>query len=174
MAPSGGTRQIASKPGYFASSNPNMTDIWQLGPRTRQLACFPPNSQPSTWEVDATKGAYIRGQKPATTVKGANAANYTLAFEANIDYGGVGWRLDTEIDNIWAQGPYRASFAVSLPCGCRWKVCRLNLPELCPLRTQSFSRATTPKARSPTTTAPSSRPIPSSSVEDGLCRTRQP
>ncbi|KAL7337612.1 catalytic activity: RhaA is able to hydrolyze alpha-1 [Rhodotorula toruloides] len=97
---------IASKPGYFASSNSNMTDIWNLGPRTQQLACFPPNSQPSTWEVDSKKGVYIRGQKPATTVKGANAKNYTLAFEANIDYGGVGWRLDTEIDNIFAEGPY--------------------------------------------------------------------
>uniref|UniRef100_A0A0K3CKK1 BY PROTMAP: gi/342321267/gb/EGU13201.1/ Catalytic activity: RhaA is able to hydrolyze alpha-1 [Rhodotorula glutinis ATCC 204091] n=1 Tax=Rhodotorula toruloides TaxID=5286 RepID=A0A0K3CKK1_RHOTO len=61
---------------------------------------------PSTWEVDSNKGVYIRGQKPATTVKGANAKNYTLAFEANIDYGGVGWRLDTEIDNIFAEGPY--------------------------------------------------------------------
>ncbi|KWU43435.1 hypothetical protein RHOSPDRAFT_35040 [Rhodotorula sp. JG-1b] len=97
---------IASKPGYFASSNQTMTDIWQLGPRTQQLACFPPGSQVSTWEVDSENGAYIRGQKPATTVKGANAKNYTLSFETMIDYGGVGWRLDTEIDNIWAEGPY--------------------------------------------------------------------
>lgn len=67
-----------------------MTDIWALGPRTQQLACFPPGSQVSTWEVDSEKGAYIRGQKPATTVKGANAKNYTLSFETMIDYGGVG------------------------------------------------------------------------------------
>ncbi|BGP29034.1 hypothetical protein JCM10296v2_000770 [Rhodotorula toruloides] len=97
---------IAFKPGYFASHNSNMTDIWNLGPRTQQLACFPPSSQPSTWEVDSKKGVYIRGQKPATTVKGAKAKNYTLAFEANIDYAGVGWRLDTEIVNIFAEGPY--------------------------------------------------------------------
>jgi hypothetical protein len=90
-----------------------MTDIWQLGPRTQQLACFPPGSQVSTWEVDSEKGAYIRGQKPATTIKGANAKSYTLSFEAMIDYGGVGWRVDTEVDNIYAEGPYRTCCLLS-------------------------------------------------------------
>ncbi|ORY82403.1 Six-hairpin glycosidase-like protein [Leucosporidium creatinivorum] len=96
---------LASKPGYFASSNSTFTDIWNLGPRTQQLACYSPDTQISTWEIDSQKGAYIRGQKPATTIKGANAQNYTLSFETMIDYGGVGWRLDTEVDNIWAEGP---------------------------------------------------------------------
>lgn len=99
--------QLASKPGYFDSSNQTMRDVWDLGPRTGQLACFAPGTQVSTWEVDSNKGAYIRGQKPATTVRGANAQNYTLSYDTMIDYGGVGWRLDTEIDNIWASGPYR-------------------------------------------------------------------
>ncbi|GAA6024212.1 hypothetical protein JCM8202_003539 [Rhodotorula sphaerocarpa] len=97
---------LASKPGYFDSSNQTMRDVWDLGPRTGQLACFAPGTQVSTWEVDSNKGAYIRGQKPATTVRGANAQNYTLSYDTMIDYGGVGWRLDTEIDNIWASGPY--------------------------------------------------------------------
>ncbi|KAK4046903.1 hypothetical protein OIO90_006411 [Microbotryomycetes sp. JL221] len=59
----------------------------------------------STWSIDKTKGAYVRGQKPATTIKGANAKDYTMSFESMIEHGALGWRLDTEVDNIWAEGP---------------------------------------------------------------------
>lgn len=91
-------------PGYFASSNSTYTDIWALGPRTQQLVCFPPESQSSTWEI-TLNGAYIRGQKPATTARVVNLSNYTLSFETLIDRGGTGWRVDTEIDAIQATGP---------------------------------------------------------------------
>lgn len=91
-------------PGYFASSNSTYTDIWALGPRTQQLVCFPPESQTSTWEI-TSNGAYIRGQKPATTARVVNLSNYTLSFETMIDHGGTGWRVDTEIDAIQATGP---------------------------------------------------------------------
>lgn len=91
-------------PGYFASSNSTYTDIWALGPRTQQLCCFPPESQTSTWDITAN-GAYIRGQKPASSARVVNLVNYTLSFETMIDYGGTGWRVDTEIDAIQATGP---------------------------------------------------------------------
>ncbi|KAH7129839.1 catalytic activity: RhaA is able to hydrolyze alpha-1 [Dactylonectria estremocensis] len=95
---------IEATAGYFASSNNSYTDIWNLGPRTERLCCFPPGSQSSTWEL-SDKGAYIRGQKPASTAHVVNAHNYTLSFETMIDFGGTGWRLDTEIDAIQATGP---------------------------------------------------------------------
>jgi hypothetical protein len=31
--------------------------------------------------------------------------NYTLIFDTMIDFGGTGWRVDTEIDAIQATGP---------------------------------------------------------------------
>ncbi|KAK4051647.1 hypothetical protein OIV83_002787 [Microbotryomycetes sp. JL201] len=96
---------LSSMPGYFASSDEKYTNIWNLGPRTTQLTCFKPGTQKSTWIIDKTKGAYVRGQKPATTIKGANAKNYTMSFESMIEHGALGWRLDTEVDNIWAEGP---------------------------------------------------------------------
>ncbi|KAF7556572.1 hypothetical protein G7Z17_g1309 [Cylindrodendrum hubeiense] len=95
---------IDSTAGYFASSNSTYTDIWNLGPRTEHLCCFPPGSQSSTWEI-SEKGAYIRGQKPASTAHISNMQNYSLSFETMIDFGGTGWRLDTEIDAIQATGP---------------------------------------------------------------------
>ncbi|KAF7717908.1 Glycoside Hydrolase Family 78 protein [Penicillium ucsense] len=91
-------------PGYFASSNSTYTDIWALGPRTQQMNCYTPGSQHSTWDI-TSKGAYIRGQKPASSTRAINLKNYTLSFETMIDRGGTGWRLDTEIDAIQATGP---------------------------------------------------------------------
>ncbi|RDW84250.1 hypothetical protein BP6252_01840 [Coleophoma cylindrospora] len=90
--------------GYFASSNTTYTDIWALGPYTQQLVCFAPGTQTSTWEI-TENGAYIRGQKPATTAQVVNLKNYTLSFETMVEYGGTGWRVDTEIDAIQATGP---------------------------------------------------------------------
>ncbi|KAJ5945950.1 hypothetical protein N7454_002789 [Penicillium verhagenii] len=90
-------------PGYFASSNSTYSDIWALGPRTQQLVCFPPQTQTSTWDITSL-GAYIRGQKPATTAKVVNLSNYTLSFDTMIDHGGTGWRVDTEIEAIQATG----------------------------------------------------------------------
>ncbi|KAJ5640999.1 Six-hairpin glycosidase-like protein [Penicillium herquei] len=95
---------LDSLPGYFASSNSTYTDIWALGPRTQQLACYPPDSQTSTWDI-TSNGAYVRGQKPASSTRVVNLVNYTLSFETMIDYGGTGWRVDTEIDAIQATGP---------------------------------------------------------------------
>ncbi|KAJ5919313.1 hypothetical protein N7466_010256 [Penicillium verhagenii] len=95
---------LSTMPGYFASSNSTYSDIWALGPRTQQLVCFPPQTQTSTWDITSL-GAYIRGQKPASTAKVVNLSNYTLSFETMIDYGGTGWRVDTEIDAIQATGP---------------------------------------------------------------------
>lgn len=99
------TSPLDSKKGYFASSNGNYTDIWNLGPYTQQVDCFAPGSQTTTWDFDDEQGAYVRGQKPASSTTGVNFHNYTLAFETKIDHGGVGWRLDTEIDAIQATGP---------------------------------------------------------------------
>lgn len=99
--------QLSSKQGYFASSNSTLTDIWKLGGRTQQLACFAPGTQTTTWDI-TKEGAYIRGQKPAFSTTGVNYVNYTLSFKTKIDYGGVGWRLDTEIDALQATGPHRA------------------------------------------------------------------
>lgn len=96
--------KLSSMPGYFASSNSTHTDIWALGPRTQQLVCYPPNSQTSTWEI-TSNGAYIRGEKPATTARVVNLSNYTMSFETMVDRGGTGWRVDTEIDGIQATGP---------------------------------------------------------------------
>ncbi|KAM3065058.1 hypothetical protein ACMFMF_011370 [Clarireedia jacksonii] len=95
---------LSSIEGYFASSNSTYTDIWALGPRTQQLVCFPPGTQTSTWQI-TEDGAYIKGQKPASTSRVVNLVNYTLTFETMIDYGGTGWRVDTEIDAIQATGP---------------------------------------------------------------------
>lgn len=75
-----------------------------MGPRTQQLVCYYPGTQTSTWDI-TPNGAYIRGQKPASTTKVVNLVNYTLTFETMIDFGGVGWRVDTEIDAIQASGP---------------------------------------------------------------------
>lgn len=80
------------------------TDIWALGPRTKQMTCFAPGTQTATWDI-TENGAYIRGQKPASTANIVNLSNYTLTFEAMIDYGGTGWRVDMEIDAIQATGP---------------------------------------------------------------------
>lgn len=99
------TSPISSKKGYFASSNANYTDIWDLGPYTQQIACYAPGTQTTTWDFDDQNGAYVRGQKPASSTTGVNFENYTLSFETQIVYGGVGWRLDTEIDAIQASGP---------------------------------------------------------------------
>ncbi|KAM0789680.1 hypothetical protein ACM66B_006542 [Microbotryomycetes sp. NB124-2] len=96
---------IAAMPGYFAASDSKYTNIWNLGPRTTQLTCFKPGTQKSTWVIDSKKGAYVRGQKPATTIKGANAKDYTFSMAGQIEHGALGWRLDTEVDNIWAEGP---------------------------------------------------------------------
>lgn len=92
--------------GYFASSNSTYTDIWALALRTEQHTCLLPGTQTSTWTI-SDQGAYIRGQKPATSAKVTNLSNYTLAFDTMIDYGGTGWRVDTEIDAIQATGPIR-------------------------------------------------------------------
>jgi len=78
--------------------------MWALGPRTEQLDCYAPGTQSSTWDI-TPQGAYIRGQKPASTTHIGNVKNYTLTFETMIDFGGTGWRVDTEVDAIQASGP---------------------------------------------------------------------
>jgi hypothetical protein len=78
------------------------------------MTCFAPGTQTATWDI-TENGAYIRGQKPATTAKIFNLSNYTLTFEAMIDYGGTGWRVDTEIDAIQATGPICMSPSPILP-----------------------------------------------------------
>ena len=96
--------KLDSIKGYFASSNSTYTDIWNLGPRTQQLVCYAPGTQSSTWDI-TSNGAFIRGQKPASTTRVINLSNYTMTFETMIQYGGTGWRVDTEIDAIQATGP---------------------------------------------------------------------
>lgn len=81
--------------------------IQHLGPRTQQLACFAPGTQTATWDI-TEQGAYVRSQKPAFSTVMTNIdqnQKYTLSFETKIDYGGVGWRVETEIDVIQASGP---------------------------------------------------------------------
>ncbi|KAH8685358.1 Six-hairpin glycosidase-like protein [Tricladium varicosporioides] len=95
---------VDQTPGGAGMGVQGLTDIWALGPRTQQLVCFPPATQTSTWKI-TEKGAYIKGQKPASTARVVNLVNYTLSFETMIDYGGTGWRVDTEIDAIQATGP---------------------------------------------------------------------
>ncbi|EPQ31311.1 uncharacterized protein PFL1_01496 [Pseudozyma flocculosa PF-1] len=96
---------LLSKKGYFASSDKTESDIWALAFRTQQLTCYAPHTQTTTWDIDS-HGAYIRGQKPASSTAAINYQNYTLEFDAKIDYGGLGWRLDGQIDAIQANGPY--------------------------------------------------------------------
>ncbi|KAK4048798.1 hypothetical protein OIV83_004564 [Microbotryomycetes sp. JL201] len=103
--PSIAVQPLDTRPGFFASSDDTYTKIWQLGPRTMEHTCFPPGTQTSTWEI-SEQGAYIRGQKPATTTNVTNLEDYTLTFRAKIDYGGVGWRVDTEVDALQATGPW--------------------------------------------------------------------
>ena len=135
-------------PGYFASSNSTYTDIWALGPRTQQLVCFPPDSQTSTWEI-TLNGAYIRGQKPATTARVFNLSNYMMTFETMIDHGGTGWRVDTEIDAIQATGPICRSTVDLIPQFI-WLI----------LLVQSFSQANTQLVPLQTSTKHSSHRTP--------------
>ncbi|KAB8204428.1 Six-hairpin glycosidase-like protein [Aspergillus parasiticus] len=93
---------VESLPGKFRSSNSNYSDIWDLGARVVQVACFDAGSQPASWNV-TTDGALIPGQQPALCPHGFGQSNYSLSFMTKIVRGGVGWRvLSTDI----RYGPY--------------------------------------------------------------------
>ena len=96
-----------SLPGSFSTSNEIYQDVWALGARAVQAACLDAKSRPSTWEI-FEEGAYIRGQQPAVSVKGANFAMYTLEFYTKITSGGTGWRVAAGIN-----GGYGAYFILT-------------------------------------------------------------
>jgi hypothetical protein len=89
-------------PGSFSASNQNYTEIWGLGARAVQLACFDKKSQPQTWEITAD-GAYIQGQQPANSPLGYDMSDYTLEFMTKIVRGGTGWRV---LSSAVSSGPY--------------------------------------------------------------------
>lgn len=89
-------------PGSFAASMQNYSDIWGLGARVVQLACFDNGSQPQTWNITAD-GAYIPGQQPATSPLGYDLSDYTLSFMTKIVRGGTGWRV---LSSSIRSGPY--------------------------------------------------------------------
>lgn len=89
-------------PGSFSASVQNYTEIWGLGARAVQLACFDKNSQPSSWKITAN-GAYIQGQQPANSPLGYGMSEYTLEFMTKIVRGGTGWRV---LSSAVSSGPY--------------------------------------------------------------------
>jgi hypothetical protein len=93
---------IEMLPGSFSASTQNYTEIWGLGARVVQLACFDSESQPQTWNITAD-GAYIPGQQPANSPLGYGLSNYTLEFMTKIVRGGTGWRV---LSPSTSSGPY--------------------------------------------------------------------
>ena len=94
----------ANLPGSFATSDSTYGEVWDLGARAVQAACFDANTQPSTWELTDQDGVYIRGQYPAWSAKGADWDSYTLEFHTKITAGGVGWRVAAGMNSGY--GPY--------------------------------------------------------------------
>lgn len=93
---------LETLPGSFSASTQNYTDIWGLGARGVQLACFDKESQPQTWNI-TTDGAYIPGQQPANSPLGYGLSDYTLEFMTKIVRGGTGWRV---LSPSIRDGPY--------------------------------------------------------------------
>lgn len=79
-------------PGGFSTSNEGYQEVWNLGARAVQAACYDAGSQPSTWQV-TEDGAFIHGQYPAVSARGNSFSNYTLEFQTKIMAGGTGWRV---------------------------------------------------------------------------------
>ncbi|KAJ5729584.1 uncharacterized protein N7483_004092 [Penicillium malachiteum] len=78
--------------GSFSTSNDGYQEVWDLGARAVQAACYDAGSQPSTWQI-TQDGAFIPGQYPAVSAKGNGFSNYTLEFQTKITTGGTGWRV---------------------------------------------------------------------------------
>ena len=94
-------------PGSFSTSKDIYQEVWGLGARAVQAACVDIGSQPSTWEV-SDKGAFIRGQQPAVSVKGMDFSMYTLEFSTKITAGATGWRVAAGVN-----GGYGAYFVLT-------------------------------------------------------------
>ncbi|KAJ5618316.1 hypothetical protein N7528_006959 [Penicillium herquei] len=93
--------------GSFSTSNDGYQDVWDLGARAVQAACYDAGSQPSTWQI-TQDGAFIPGQYPAVSAKGNGFSNYTLEFQTKITTGGTGWRVAGG-----ANGGYGAYFVLT-------------------------------------------------------------
>ncbi|KAJ5703137.1 hypothetical protein N7488_010685 [Penicillium malachiteum] len=93
--------------GSFSTSNGGYQDVWDLGARAVQAACYDAGSQPSTWQI-TQDGAFVPGQYPAVSAKGNGFSNYTLEFQTKIITGGTGWRIADG-----ANGGYGAYFVLT-------------------------------------------------------------
>jgi hypothetical protein len=89
-------------PGSFTSSKSSYAEIWGLGARVVQAACFDEGSQPATWNI-TEDGALIPGQQPANSPLGYSLEDYTLSFMTKIVRGGTGWRV---LSADLRSGPY--------------------------------------------------------------------
>ncbi|KAJ5274082.1 hypothetical protein N7478_009207 [Penicillium angulare] len=92
LRPSVIIKETDSLPGSFSTSNSSYQDVWDLGARAVQAACYDAGSQPSTWQI-TEDGAFIQGQYPAVSAQGDGFSNYTLEFQTKITTGGTGWRV---------------------------------------------------------------------------------
>lgn len=84
-------------PGQFSTSDRLYGNVFDLGTRTLENACYEAHSQPSTWKITPS-GAYLRGQTPALSSKSTNSDFndlYTLEFDTKIERGGTGWVAGT-------------------------------------------------------------------------------
>lgn len=79
-------------PSSFECDNDLLNNIWKLGARAANAACVEANSQPAMWEL-SEKGAFVRGMRPAVSVKGATFSDYTLEHEVMIERAGTGWAV---------------------------------------------------------------------------------
>jgi len=84
--------KLSNLGGSFECSNNLYNGVWELGTRAVTAACVDAGSQPATWDI-TSEGAYIRGQRPATSYKGSSFSSYTLTFETKIARGGTGWAM---------------------------------------------------------------------------------
>ncbi|KAG8162548.1 hypothetical protein KVR01_008313 [Diaporthe batatas] len=80
-------------PGSFDCSDDTFNEVWKLGAVAASTACVEKGSQGAVWEVDPSKGVFVRSTKPSITLEGTGFSNYTLGFETNIDRGGVWWSV---------------------------------------------------------------------------------
>ncbi|KAI0155310.1 Six-hairpin glycosidase [Xylariaceae sp. FL1272] len=89
--------------GNFTASNSLFDQIWSLGARVVQAACYEAGTLAPTWQI-TDQGALIPGQFPAVSALGGGWSDYTLTFSTKITQGGTGWRVAGGI--MGGYGPY--------------------------------------------------------------------
>ncbi|MBR8040250.1 hypothetical protein KDW85_17720 [Burkholderia cenocepacia] len=78
--------------GYFASSDPALDEIWDLGARTVELGTVPARSLPSTWTV-TPQGLVVRDSTFSIYQAGTKWAGYTAEFDVQVLENEAGWMV---------------------------------------------------------------------------------